>query len=74
MEDKKSIMLEECPDCRGMGALCHEGGWCVYVECLDCGAHTVYQEYSNEEEKEAAERQVASIWNMGKVIHMNPGE
>ena len=44
------------------------------VECLDCGAHTVYVEYETEEEKEAAERQVAQLWNMGKVIKIDPGE
>ena len=27
-----------------------------------------------EEEKEAAERQVAQLWNMGKVIKIDPGE
>ncbi len=74
MEEKKPIILEDCPDCRGVGTICHEGGWCVYVECLDCGAHTAYVEYGNDTEKEAAERQVASIWNMGKVVHMSPGE
>ena len=74
MDEKKLIELEDCPDCRGMGVLSHEGCWCVYVECVDCGAHTVYVEYANEAEKEAAERQVASIWNRGKVIHMSPGE
>ena len=66
--------MEECPDCRGVGALCHEGGWCVYVECLDCGAHTAYVEYANPEEQEEAERRSAALWNMGKVIHMRPGE
>ena len=27
--------LEDCPHCRGVGQLIHEGGWCCYVECLD---------------------------------------
>ena len=35
MKDRNPLELEECPDCRGVGTLCHEGGWCVYVECLD---------------------------------------
>ena len=52
----------------------HEGNWNVEVECLDCGAHTVYVEYETEEEKDAAERQVAQLWNMGKVIKIDPGE
>ncbi len=72
--EKQLIELEECPDCRGTGALYHEGGWCVYVECMNCGAQTAYVEYSNEEEKANAERMVASIWNQGKVVHMAPGE
>lgn len=72
--DQNLLELEECPDCRGTGTILHEGGWCTYVECANCGAHTVYVEYSNDEEKAAAERTVASIWNRGKVIHMNPGE
>lgn len=71
---KQFIELEECPDCRGAGMLCSEGGWCVYVECADCGAHTVFVEYATEEEKAAAQRQVATLWNRGKVIHMHPGE
>ncbi len=74
MNDRKPLELEECPDCRGTGALCHEGGWCVYVECLDCGAHTAYVEYANPEEQDEAERRSAALWNMGKVIHMRPGE
>lgn len=74
MLEKDILDLEECPDCRGMGVICHEGGWCVYVECSNCGAHTTYVEYGSEEEKAGAERMVATIWNRGKVIHMNPGE
>lgn len=68
------IELEECPACRGAGVITHEGGWNVQVECCDCGAHTVYVEYSNEEEKQEAEKRVAALWNMGKVIRLNPGE
>lgn len=71
---QKEIELEECPACRGTGVLVHEGGWNVQVECVDCGAHTVFVEYANEEEKTQAERTVAQIWNMGKVIKSNPGE
>lgn len=75
MEDtNNTIILEECPSCRGTGALTHEGGWNVQVECLDCGAHTVYVEYDTPEEKADAERRVAMLWNMGKVIKLDPGE
>ena len=74
MDQATQWELESCPDCRGPGVICHEGDWCVSVECLDCGAHTVYLEYHNETERESAECQVVAIWNRGKVIHMNPGE
>ncbi len=68
------ILLEECPICRGAGMLMHEGGWCVQVECADCSAHTVYVEYNNEEEKKAAEKSVAHLWNIGKVVSSERGE
>lgn len=74
MENKDTVILEDCPSCRGTGVLSHEGGWNVQVECLDCGAHTVYVEYKTAAEKERAERQVALLWNMGKVIKLDPGE
>ena len=66
--------LECCPCCRGNGMLMHEGGWNVQVECADCSAHTVYVEYNTEEEKREAERQVAHLWNIGKVIKSEIGE
>ena len=72
MED--FIMLEECPLCRGAGMIVHEGGWNVQVECADCGAHTVYVEYGDEEERREAVQQVVRLWNMGKAIKMDPGE
>ena len=68
------IELEECPCCRGAGVLTHEGGWNVQVECADCSAHTVYVEYSNEQEKLDAEQQVVCLWNMGKVVKSDVGE
>jgi hypothetical protein len=74
MEVNGIIELEECPACRGTGLIIHEGGWNVQVECADCGAHTVYVEYDNETEKVEAERKVAMLWNIGKVIKSDPGE
>lgn len=68
------IELEECPICRGAGMLMHEGGWSVQVECVDCSAHTVYVEYENEAEKAEAERAVAHLWNIGKVVSSERGE
>ncbi len=68
------IMLEECPICRGAGLIMHEGGWSVQVECADCSAHTVYVEYNNDDEKAEAERAVAHLWNIGKVVSGERGE
>ena len=46
----------------------------VQVECADCGSHTVFVEYANEEEKKLAEDKVAMLWNIGKVIKANISE
>lgn len=74
MSEKEMIELEECPCCRGAGMLIHEGGWNVQVECTVCGAHTVYVEYDTEEQKQEAEKNVARLWNIGKVIRQDAGE
>lgn len=74
MEVNPNFVLEDCPICRGSGFMVHEGGWNVQVECSDCSAHTVYVEYSNDEEKKAAEKQVATLWNIGKVVKSDVGE
>jgi len=71
---EEELILEECPICRGAGFLSHEGGWCVEVQCADCSAHTVYVEYETPEQKKEAERQVARLWNRGKVISSERGE
>lgn len=68
MEINPNVALEDCPVCRGSGFMVHEGGWNVQVECIDCSAHTVYVAYNSPEEKETAEKKVAMLWNMGKVI------
>lgn len=74
MENNPIIELEECPACRGTGMIMHEGGWNVQVECVDCGAHTVFVEYDSEKEKQEAVSKVSRLWNMGKVIKSDPGE
>ena len=79
MENKENTEMlremQDCPACReGVGSLEHEGGWCCYVACLDCGAQTAHFSYSNEEERLEAERMAVSTWNQGKVIRMEPGE
>lgn len=74
MEHEAFVELEECPVCRGDGILIHEGGWNVQVECSDCGSHTVYLEYETPAERLAAEKGVAALWNMGKVISSRRGE
>ena len=72
--EKKEIILEDCPHCRGTGVMMHEGNWNVEVECLDCGAHTVYVEYNNEEEKQSAEQMVIRLWNIVKGVTSERGE
>ncbi len=65
---------ESCPDCRGPGVICHEGDWCVSVECLTAARTLFIWSTTMRRNGESAERQVVAIWNRGKVIHMNPGE
>ncbi len=74
MEQKEIIELEECPVCRGPGMILHEGGWNVQVECVDCSAHTVFVEYANDAEKLEAEKKVAMLWNIGKVVRGDTSE
>lgn len=71
---ENTILLEECPICRGAGMITHEGGWSVQVECMDCSAHTVYMEYASDAERVEAERAVAHLWNIGKVVSSERGE
>ena len=68
------IMLAESPICRGAGLIMHEGGWCVQVECADGSAHTIYVDYNNDQEKAEAEKAVAHLWNIGKVVTSERGE
>ena len=74
MEVNPNVILEECPVCRGSGFMVHEGGWNVQVECADCSAHTVFVDYSNEQERLEAEQKVVTLWNIGKVVSSERGE
>ena len=69
MELYHDIDLQDCPLCHGPGLIEEEEGWCLYVACLDCGCRTAELPFSSPEERLAAAKQVASLWNMGKVIH-----
>lgn len=68
------IELLDCPQCHGPGLIQEENGWCLYVECLDCGCHTAELSFSSQQEREAAAQQAASFWNLGKVIASGVGE
>lgn len=70
----ENIELEDCPCCGGVGCIEEEGGWCLYVQCVDCGAYTAECAYKNETERQDAAQSVARNWNMRKVICPGPGE
>lgn len=74
MDIYKKILLEDCPYCGGAGLLEEENGWCWYVTCMDCGAHTAQFEYNAPAEREAAAQSAANVWNDGKAIRSDPGE
>ena len=55
--DLKDIELQICPHCGGDGILEDENGWCCYVTCMDCGAHTAQVDYHTPDERlDAAKR------------------
>ena len=74
MDGFEEIYLEDCPCCGGVGCVEEEGGWCVYVQCLDCGAHTSPVAFESGAERLDAARRAAANWNMRKVIAPGPGE
>lgn len=69
MDELDTLEVFDCPRCQGPAVLEEEGGWCVYVQCMDCGAHTAELRYSNEEERIIAAKKAVSTWNMGKSIY-----
>lgn len=74
MHSFNEIELQDCPLCQGAGCFEEEGGWCVYVQCLDCGCHTAELAYRDETERQEMARRVARQWNIGKVIYPGPGD
>ena len=73
MDILKDISLQDCPICSGAGLLEEEQGWCFYVSCLDCGAHSVEVANRKSEDREDAARRAADVWNLGKVIPETSG-
>lgn len=74
MDPFDEIDLEDCPCCGGVGSMEEEGGWCLYIQCLDCGARTAELSYKNEAERRDAAQKAAMNWNLRKVIAPGPGE
>ena len=68
------IELQECPVCGGSGILEDENGWCCYVACMDCTAHTATVDYRTPEERPDAAKRAATLWNIGKVITSRPSD
>ena len=61
--------LQDCPFCGGPGVMDHVGDWCVYIECVDCGARTGHMEYKDEKTKKEAELASVELWNNGRVAN-----
>ena len=53
MDRFDEIDLQDCPCCGSTGSIEEEGGWCLYVQCGYCGAHTAELSYKNEAERQA---------------------
>ena len=68
------ILILDCPCCQGPAVVEYENGWCCYITCMDCGCHTVEARYNTKDEKKEAVKKCATLWNLGKVIKMEPGE
>ena len=74
MDMELDLDLQECPICGGPALLEDENGWCCYIACLDCGAHTVHIEYPTFADRPDAVRRAAHLWNIGKVLTDTPND
>ena len=74
MDPIYEIDLDVCPHCGGVGAIQDEQGWCVYVDCLDCGSHTAEIRYERPAERLDAAQRAAHLWNIGKVLTDTPND
>lgn len=74
MESLHDIELQDCPYCGGVGCFEEEGGWCLYIQCLDCSSRTAEFAYRTPEERAGMAQQAARLWNLGKVITPNTGD
>ena len=74
MDIYDEIELQDCPICGGGGILEDENGWCCYVACFDCGAHTATVDYRTPEERMNAAKRAAMLWNIGKVVTSSPSD
>lgn len=74
MDIFKQINLSECHRCNGIGVLEEEGGWCMYVACMDCGCRTAEIGYNSPEEREEAAKKAVALWNSGKTIYTGFGD
>lgn len=74
MEKIEDIDLLDCPKCNGPALMEDENGWCVYVTCCDCGAHTAEVAYQTKAERLESMKKAAHLWNIGKVLSPEPGE
>ena len=73
MDAFAELELQDCPLCGGAGLLEEEGGWCLYVQCLDCGCHTAELSFRSPEERLEAARRSATTWTLGKAPETEAG-
>lgn len=74
MDLNQEFELQDCPICGGPAILEEENGWCCYVACMDCGAHTVSIDFNDEAAQRDAAQRAARLWNIGKVLKETTSE